>query len=83
MMTYEMGRSVAVEDRHLAVHENDIRFWVSRAGRFQQIVESFPAIPYSIYREPKLPDCFESDLLVDSTAIGMSGKWIMHTKENA
>ena len=33
-MTDEMGRSIAVEDGHLAVHENDIRFWVSRAGSF-------------------------------------------------
>ena len=30
-----MGCSITVEDRHLAVHEDDIRFWVSRARIFQ------------------------------------------------
>ena len=74
MMTNEMGCSIAVEDGHLAVHENDIRFRVSRAGSFHQIVESFSAIPYSVYGETKFSDCFESDLLVDSTATGVSGK---------
>ena len=67
MMTDEMGRSIAVEDRHLAVHEDDIWFWVSRAGSFQQIVESFLAIPYRIHGESEFSDCLESDLLVDST----------------
>lgn len=59
-----MGCSIAVQDRHLAVHEDDIRFWVSRAGSFQQIVESFLAVPYRTRRESELPDRLESDLLV-------------------
>ena len=67
-MTDEMGRSIAIEDGHLAVHEDDIWFWMSRAGSFQQIVESFLAVPYRIYRESKFSDCLKSDLLVDSTA---------------
>ena len=64
MMTDEMGRSIAVQYRHLAVHEDDIWFWVSRAGSFQQIVESFLAIPYRTRGESELPDRLESDLLV-------------------
>ena len=35
MMADEVGCSIAVKDGHLAVHENDIRFWVSGAGSFQ------------------------------------------------
>lgn len=75
-MTDEMGRSIAVEDRHLAVHEDDIRFWVSRAGSFQQIVECFLAIPYRIHRKSELSNCLESDLLVDSTATDKSANWL-------
>lgn len=67
MMTDEMGRSIAVEDRHLAVHEDYIRFWAGRAGSFQQIVESFLAIPHRTHGEPKFLDRLESDLLVYST----------------
>lgn len=59
-----MGCSIAVQDRHLAVHEDDIRFWVSRAGSFQQIVESFLTVPYRTRGESELPDRPESDLLV-------------------
>lgn len=70
MMTNKMGRSIAVKDRHLAVHEDDIRFWVSCAGSFQQIVESFLAIPHGIRGESEFSNCLESDLLVDSTATG-------------
>lgn len=70
MMTDQMGCSIAIQDGHLAVHENNIGFWVSRAGSFQQIIESFLAIPHCIHGEPEFADCFESDLLVDSTATG-------------
>ena len=38
MMANEVGCSIAVEDRHLAIHEDDIRSWVSHAGSFQQVV---------------------------------------------
>ena len=81
MMTDEMGRSIAVEDRHLAVHEDDIRFWVSRAGSFQQIVESFLAIPHRTYGESELFDCLESDLLVHSTVTSPSAICFMDMKE--
>lgn len=81
-MTDEMGRSIAVEDRHLAVHKDDIRFWVSRAGSFQQIVESFLAIPHSVHREAELFNCLESDLLVDSTATAKSATRFTTTKEH-
>ena len=67
MMTDEMGRPIAVEDRHLAVHEDDVRLWANRAGSFQQIVESFPAVPHRIHGESELLDCLKSDLLVYST----------------
>ena len=67
-MTDEMRRSITVEDRHLAVHEDDIRSWTSRAWSFQQIVESFLAIPYRTHGESKLLDCLESYLLIDGTA---------------
>lgn len=82
MITDEMGCSITVEDRHLAVHEDDIRFRVSRARRFQQIVESFLAIPHRIHGEPEFSDCLESDLLVDSTVTGKSATWSMTTKEH-
>ena len=59
-----MCRPIAVEYRHLAVHEDNIRLWVSCAGSFQQIVESFLAIPHRTHREPELFDCLKSDLLV-------------------
>lgn len=75
MMTDEMGRSIAIEDGHLAVHEDDIRFRVSHARSFQQIVESFLAIPHSVHGESKFPDCLESDLLVDGTAVSKSTEW--------
>lgn len=81
-MSDEMGRSIAVEDRHLAVHEDDIWFGVSGAGSFQQIVESFFAIPYRIHREPDLFDCLESNLLVNSTAIAESVTCSADTKEH-
>ncbi len=68
MMTNEMGCSIAIEDRHLTVHENDVRFWVRRAGSFQQVVEGFLAIPHGIHGESELSDCLKSDLLIDSTA---------------
>ena len=38
MMTDEVGCSIAIEDRHLAIHEDNVRFRVSRAGSFQQVV---------------------------------------------
>ena len=64
MMTDEMGCSITVEDGHLAVHEDDIRFGVSRARIFQQIVKSFLAIPHRVYGKSKLSDYLKSDLLV-------------------
>ena len=64
MMTDEMGSSITVEDGHLAVHEDDIRFWVSRAKIFQQIVKSFLAIPHRIHRKSEFFDYLKSDLLV-------------------
>ena len=64
MMTDEMGCSITVEDRHLAVHKDDIRFWVSRARIFQQIVKSFLAVPHRIHGKSKLFDYLKSDLLV-------------------
>lgn len=82
MMTDEMGCSIAVEDRHLAVHEDDIRFWVSRAGSFQQIVEGLLAIPHSSHGESKFSDRFESDLLIYSTATGKSANLFMDTTEH-
>ena len=72
MMADEMGCSIAVEDRHLTIHEDDIRSWVSRAGSFQQVVQGFLAIPHRIHRESEFSNCLESDLLVDSTAKGKS-----------
>ena len=72
MMTDEMGCSITVEDRHLAIHEDDIRFWVSRAGIFQQIVKSFLAVPHRIHGKSKLSDYFKSNLLVYSTAASLS-----------
>ena len=64
MMTDEMGCSITIEDGHLAVHEDDIRFWMSRARIFQQIVKSFFAIPHRVHRKSKLSDYLKSDLLV-------------------
>ena len=34
MVTDEMGRSIAVKDGHLTIHEDDIWFWVGGAGSF-------------------------------------------------
>lgn len=68
MMTDEMGRPITVEDRHLAVHEDDIRFWVSSTIIFQQIIKRFLPIPHRIHGKSKFLDCLKSDLLVQSTA---------------
>lgn len=81
-MTDKMGCSITVEDWHLAVHEDNIRFWVSYARSFQQIVESFLAIPHRTHGKPEFSDCLQSDLLVDSTASGKSAKWFMDIKEH-
>lgn len=81
MMTDEMGRSITVEDRHLAVHEDDIRFWMGRARLFQQIVKSFLAIPHRSHGESKLLDCLKSDLLVQSTAASFSATGFMDMDE--
>lgn len=80
MVTNEMGRSIAVEDRHLAVHEDDIRFWAGRAGSFQQVVESFLAIPHRTHGEPELLDRLKSDLLVYSTITTISAIWFTGAK---
>lgn len=82
MMTDEMSRSIAVEDRHLAVHEDYIRFWAGRAGSFQQIVESFLAIPHRSRGEPELLDRLKSDLLIYSTIISVSAIWFTDRKDH-
>lgn len=82
MMTDEMGRSIAVEDRHLAVHEDDIRFRAGRAGSFQQVVKGFLAIPHRTRGESELLDRLKSDLLVYSTITTLSAIWFTDAKDN-
>ena len=81
MMTDEVGGSITVEDRHLAVHEDDIRFWVRRARLFQQIVKSFLAIPHRIHGKSKLLNCLKSDLLVQGTAASLLATRFMDADE--
>ena len=60
-----MSGSIAIEDRHLDVHKYYVRFGMYIGFRFEEIVQSFFAIPYRIDREAKLLDGLQSDLLID------------------
>lgn len=62
-MAYEMRGPIAVENRHLAIHKNDM--WHSMRP-VKQIIKSLFAIPYCSDLEAEFLDRFDSDLLVDS-----------------
>ena len=60
-----MGGSVAVKNRHLNIHEYNVRFGMCIRFRLEEVVEGFSAVPYCIDREAELPDGLQSDLLID------------------
>ena len=69
MMTDQVGGTVAVQDRHLNVHEYDIGFWSRCRWREEEVVKGFPTIPNGRNREAELTDGFDSDLLIDCAKI--------------
>ena len=65
-----MGRTVAVEYRHLNVHQDDIGLGFASGRGCNEVIESLPTVPNGGNRETILLDGFESNLLINGTADG-------------
>ena len=61
---HEGTRTYPVKNRHLNIHQNDIRLYVCRVC---EVVEGLLSIPYCSYAESQLFDRLQRYLLVDVT----------------
>ena len=68
-MSDDMSRSIAIEDRHLNVHENNVGFRMRIRFGFEEVVKGFSTVPYRVDREAKFLNSLQSDLLIDLTIL--------------
>jgi hypothetical protein len=65
-----VGAFVAVDDRHLHIHKNNVRLLFDASVNTSKVLKSFFAVPSGCDLEAKFTDGFRGDLLIDRTMPG-------------
>jgi hypothetical protein len=68
MVAKDVRCLVAIDYRHLNIHQYDVWLGLFACLGRLQIFEGFLAIPYSIYFKPEFLNRFSGNLLVDRAA---------------